>query len=893
MVPMAPDEHLPSPGLSPSPAPSRSSPGPHHHHQRTSSSGSRSFKETLNAFTADGHDGTHSVNQYILKERLGQGSYATVERATDRVSHIDYAVKTFSKARLKRQAAQAANKGVRQARGPRGRPAPRVEAPEDPDEAGPQNLSLVRSEVAIMKKVNHPNVASVHEVIDVTSSDALLVVMELCAGGPITQVSLEAQSAPMEEWRARDIFGQMLMGIAYLHHNCIIHRDIKPDNCLFMEDLDTVKLVDFGVSQMFTKDSNELEKSTGSPAFMAPELLAVPKPEHTDGYACDIWSFGVTLFAMVAGRLPFMRDNIFDLMQAIKEDEVDYPTTFSPSLTSLLRKMLDRDPSTRITAEEMWSDPWVTDNGANPLPSSYDENCRDPIVDPSPEELESALLSFHQKVLVARAANKFRKFTSKSNLKRESSEGSGGVGESPPNTMPSLTTLPTELKRHIATMVAAQRQSAAEYFQLKIDDSTPWHGRGSNALFHVSKEWSALVAPVVFETVSAAGTLHPTFRNHEMRRHSTHIRHLDLTDDRLENGDGLTAVHETHLPHLTLIAPMAFPNLKEITIGSDVVTALANSIAGATAQPEDDGLTIAAFKAFVRPLTALKICSTRTAEVHNGILQTILPFFPNITSLSFEATEALCDYELETTEAIDRLVHLQELSIMVIIEPFILDQRLSMWKPNIPKVDVYFRELGPDEWTAIGILARNAEEVVIRTAYIVGNFEPPSHPFHRLHSLTIHVEVDGMKDTVPPRDTRDLINPILRGISPAPLLRTINLHSTSLPPTVHIPSSSLNAKINVFTTQADRSPGSQPLSDASVKLARGSGPIWGWKAFPMRSSDTEELFPPRWRSTSAIGILHQALAVAERHRATGDEVGSGKLMQALSGLEGLLATEKD
>ncbi|KAM0754368.1 kinase-like protein [Meredithblackwellia eburnea MCA 4105] len=432
---MAPDVP-PSPG-SPSSSlrapPSSSSPNcdhpTHHayHHRRTSSTGDRSFKETLNAFTADGENGTRSVNQYIIKERLGAGSYATVERATDRVTRVDYAVKEFSKARLKRKAAQDAFKGQR-GRGPRGRPSPRfgagrptmedrkdssddVGSPVDLDEQGPINLSLVRSEVAIMKKVNHPNVASVHEVIDVTSTDALLVVMELCAGGPITQVSLESQSAPMEEDRARFIFGQMLMGIAYLHHNNIIHRDIKPDNCLFLADKETVKLVDFGVSQMFTKDNSILEKSTGSPAFMAPELLGKKTGEPPNGFACDVWSFGVTLYAMVAGRLPFVKDNIFDLMESIKDDEVVYPDTFSPDLTNLLRKMLAREPSKRITPREMWDDPWVTSGGSDPLPCTFEENNADPIVPPSEEELDAALMSFQHKVLVARAANKFRRST--------------------------------------------------------------------------------------------------------------------------------------------------------------------------------------------------------------------------------------------------------------------------------------------------------------------------------------------------------------------------------------------------------------------------------------------------------------------------------------------------
>jgi serine/threonine protein kinase len=84
--------------------------------------------------------------------------------------------------------------------------------PEEELDSGPDNLDLVRTEVAIMKKVDHPNIASVHEVIDVTSDDALLIVMELCRGGPIMKLKDGEKVDPYPEEKVRDIFRQLTLG---------------------------------------------------------------------------------------------------------------------------------------------------------------------------------------------------------------------------------------------------------------------------------------------------------------------------------------------------------------------------------------------------------------------------------------------------------------------------------------------------------------------------------------------------------------------------------------------------------------------------------------------------------------------------------------------------------
>lgn len=137
-----------------------------------------------------------------------------------------------------------------------------------------------------------------------------------------------------------------------MHAQGIIHRDIKPDNCLITED-DVLKIVDFGVSEMFEKDSEmTTAKSAGSPAFMPPELC-VAKHGHVSGRAADIWSMGVTLYCLRFGRIPFERTGMLELYEAIRADGVDLGGDCSTELQDLLIRILEKNPEKRITLDEI------------------------------------------------------------------------------------------------------------------------------------------------------------------------------------------------------------------------------------------------------------------------------------------------------------------------------------------------------------------------------------------------------------------------------------------------------------------------------------------------------------------------------------------------------------
>lgn len=211
--------------------------------------------------------------------------------------------------------------------------------------------------------------------------------------------------------QALDAFRDTVLGLEYLHYQGIIHRDIKPANLLWTTDY-RVKISDFGVSYLgkpIREDDNkeeiaeadaaildeaiELAKTVGTPAFYAPELcdpqyFEIGKPPDRPAITgqIDVWALGVTLFGMIFGRLPFWHANEFQMYERIAREEVFIPrmrlrgvshTDKTPSnhnkrleevleyeevddeLRDLLKRLLNKQPSKRITLREVKHHPWV------------------------------------------------------------------------------------------------------------------------------------------------------------------------------------------------------------------------------------------------------------------------------------------------------------------------------------------------------------------------------------------------------------------------------------------------------------------------------------------------------------------------------------------------------
>lgn len=214
-------------------------------------------------------------------------------------------------------------------------------------EEGGNALYLIREEIAIMKKLNHDNLVTLIEVLDDPNEDSLYMVMEICKKGVVMKVEVRDRADPYDEESCRCWFRDLILGIEYLHAQGIVHRDIKPDNCLLTDD-DVLKVVDFGVSEMFEKHAEmRTVKSAGSPAFLPPELC-VANHGGISGKAADIWSMGVTLYCLRFGKVPFERLGVLDLYESIKKDELELESDCDEDFKDLMHRILEKDPSARI-----------------------------------------------------------------------------------------------------------------------------------------------------------------------------------------------------------------------------------------------------------------------------------------------------------------------------------------------------------------------------------------------------------------------------------------------------------------------------------------------------------------------------------------------------------------
>jgi serine/threonine protein kinase len=312
-------------------------------------------------------------NEFILLGSIGRGAFGKVKLALSRENRQFYAVKVLSKSMMRKQNRNSVfDRSAPQAVSQNVAPLPLLYGAPGPD-GGSTSIGDV-NEIAIMRKLDHPNVIRMHGMFDDVENDRLFIVVEFVACGPVMNSSKLTGAIPLLEHRVRQVFIDVLAGLQYLHHHNIVHRDLKPENLLCAGDA-SVKISDFGAAKMYDDndgsgdDDNSAyshRTTVGTPAFTAPELCLSEKSPQAPprGFPSDIWSLGATLFYMVYGRAPFLAKSVFEMYDAICTKSLEFPDTPSASrhLRDLLTIMLEKSPEKRATFATILHSPWLTEN---------------------------------------------------------------------------------------------------------------------------------------------------------------------------------------------------------------------------------------------------------------------------------------------------------------------------------------------------------------------------------------------------------------------------------------------------------------------------------------------------------------------------------------------------
>ena len=238
----------------------------------------------------------------------------------------------------------------------------------------------MRTEIAVMKRLKHPNLTRLFEVYDAPlMNTSLFLVMDFVDGGPVMRDSdlLAGRAEPLPVADAQVVFKQLVRGLSYLHAHGVLHRDVKPSNVLRDSVTGVVKLSDFGVSsftshhksaRVLGEDDVIFVGTCGTPAFMSPEGLGAGHDRVYHGRPADVWAAGATLFCFVYGQLPFYdraNGHMDETLRRIIEEPLKFPAGVRgvpASAKELLSKMLEKDNAKRHTLSMVASHPWVDVN---------------------------------------------------------------------------------------------------------------------------------------------------------------------------------------------------------------------------------------------------------------------------------------------------------------------------------------------------------------------------------------------------------------------------------------------------------------------------------------------------------------------------------------------------
>ena len=254
---------------------------------------------------------------YQLCEEIGRGRFGTVFRCYSPVADDFFACKSINKLAL----------------------------------SDPVDRECLEKEPKVMSLLApHPHIL---QIVGVYEDEASLhMVMELCDSSDL--FARIADRRFFRESEAASVMKPLLEAIAHCHRNGVAHRDVKPENVMF-DSRERLKLADFGSAEWCCEGRRGMRGVVGTPFYVAPEVIS--GREYTE--KVDVWSAGVILYVMLAGVPPFCGDSAAEIFEAVLRGNLRFPTrlfgTVSPAAKDLLRKMICRDVSKRLSAEQTLS----------------------------------------------------------------------------------------------------------------------------------------------------------------------------------------------------------------------------------------------------------------------------------------------------------------------------------------------------------------------------------------------------------------------------------------------------------------------------------------------------------------------------------------------------------
>ncbi|XP_041051528.1 ribosomal protein S6 kinase alpha-6 isoform X1 [Carcharodon carcharias] len=193
----------------------------------------------------------------------------------------------------------------------------------------------------ILVEVNHPFIVKLHYAFQ--TEGKLYLILDFLRGGDVfTRLSKEVM---FTEEDVKFYLAELALALDHLHSLGIVYRDLKPENIL-LDEGGHIKLTDFGLSKESVDQEKKAYSFCGTVEYMAPEV--VNRRGHTQ--SADWWSFGVLMFEMLTGTLPFQGKDRNETMNMILKAKLGMPQFLSPEAQGLLRMLFKRNPGNRLGA---------------------------------------------------------------------------------------------------------------------------------------------------------------------------------------------------------------------------------------------------------------------------------------------------------------------------------------------------------------------------------------------------------------------------------------------------------------------------------------------------------------------------------------------------------------